>query len=89
MENKKLTINNIDTIREEIECNYYGAVKTTVLNLIETSYEDELENNKIEISYIDEIVSRVVESEDFNDYVDSIIQNEIANVFKENNINVD
>lgn len=89
MENKKLTINNIDTIREETECNYYGAVKTTVLNLIETSYEDELEKNKIEISYIDKIVNRVIDSEEFNDYVDSIIQNEIANVFKENNINVD
>lgn len=89
MEHKKLTIDNIDTIRDETSCNYYGAVKTTVLNLIEASYEDELENNKIEISYIDKIVNRVIESEEFNDYVDSFIQNEITNVFKKNNINVD
>ena len=88
MKHKKLTINNIDSIRNKIKGNYYETIKAKVLNFIEVSYEEELENNKIAMSYIDEIVNGVVENEDFNDYVDSFIQNEITNVFKQNNVEV-
>lgn len=86
MKNEKLTMDNIDDIRDELNGNYYEAVKSTVLNLVEVSYEEELENNKIDINSIDKIVNRIVESDEFNDYIDSFIQDEIRNVFKENEI---
>ncbi len=86
MINEKLTINNIDEIRDKLEGNYYNTIKSTVLNLVEVSYKEELENNKIDINSIDKIVNRVVESDEFNDYIDSFIQDEIKNVFIENEI---
>lgn len=86
MNDEKLTIDNIDEIRDELDSNYYDAIKATVLNLVEVSYKKELENNKIDINSIDKIVNRIVESDEFNDYMDSFIQDEIRNVFKENEI---
>lgn len=86
MDNEKLTIDNIDDIRDELNGNYYESVKSTVLNLVEVSYEEELENNKIDINSIDKIVNRIVESDEFNDYIDSFIQDEIRKVFIENEI---
>jgi len=86
MINEKLTIDNIDDIRDELNGNYYEFVKNTVLNLVEVSYEEELENNKIDINSIDKIVNRIVGSDEFNDYIDSFIQDEIRKVFVENEI---
>lgn len=86
MDNEKLTIDNIDDIKDELNGNYYESVKSTVLNLVEVSYEEELENNKIDINSIDKIVNRIVESDEFNDYIDSFIQDEIRKVFIENEI---
>ncbi len=86
MNNEKLTTDNIDDIRDELNGNYYESVKSTVLNLVEISYEEELKNNKIDINSIDKIVSRIVESDEFNDYIDSFIQDEIRKVFVENEI---
>ena len=86
MENERLTMDNIDKYRDELSGNYYDAVKNTVLNLIEVSYEKELNSNKIDINSIDKIVNRIVENEEFNDYIDSYIQDEIFKVFIENKI---
>lgn len=86
MDNEKLTIDNIDAYRDELNGNYYDAVKSTVLNLVEVSYEEELESNKINTKSIDKIVNRIVESDEFNDYIDSFIQDEIKKVFIEDEI---
>ena len=86
MSNEKLTMDNIDKYRDELNGNYYDAVKNTVLNLMEVSYENELDSNKIDINSIDEIVNRIVESDEFNDYIDSYIRDEIKKVFIENEI---
>lgn len=86
MNNEKLTIDNIDNIRDRLNGNYYEVVKSTVLNLVEVSYEEELANNKIDINSIDKIVNRIVESDEFNDYIDSFIQDEMRKVFIENEI---
>lgn len=77
---------NIDDIRDKLNGNYYDAVKTTVLNLIEVSYENELVSNRIDINSIDKIVNKIVESDEFNDYIDSFIQDEIEKVFIEDEI---
>ena len=86
MSKEKLTVDNIDDYRDELNGNYYDAVKATVLNLIEVSYENELDSNKIDISSIDKIVNRIVESDEFNNYIDSYIQDEIKKVFIEDKI---
>ena len=86
MSKEKLTVDNIDDYRDELNGNYYDAVKATVLNLIEVSYENELDSNKIDISSIDKIVNRIVESDEFNDYIDCYIQDEIKKVFIEDKI---
>lgn len=86
MSNEKLTMDNIDRHRDELNGNYYDAVKTTVLNLIEVSYENELNSNKIDINSIDKIVNRIVESDEFNDYIDFYIRDEIKKVFIEDEI---
>lgn len=86
MSKEKLTVDNIDDYRDELNGNYYDAVKVTVLNLIEVSYENELDSNKIDISSIDKIVNRIVESDEFNNYIDSYIQDEIKKVFIEDKI---
>lgn len=77
---------NIDDIRDKLNGNYYDVVKTTVLNLIEVSYENELVSNRIDINSIDKIVNKIVESDEFNDYIDSFIQDEIEKVFIEDEI---
>lgn len=77
---------NIDDIRDKLNGNYYDAVKTTVLNLIEVSYENELISNRIDINSINKIVNKIVESDEFNDYIDSFIQDEIEKVFIEDEI---
>lgn len=77
---------NIDDIRDKLNGNYYDAVKTTVLNLIEVSYENELVSNRIDINSINKIVNKIVESDEFNDYIDSFIQDEIEKVFIEDEI---
>lgn len=84
--NKIVNEDNIDDIRDKLNGNYYDAVKTTVLNLIEVSYENELVSNRIDINSIDKIVNKIVESDEFNDYIDSFIQDEIEKVFIENEI---
>ena len=86
MSKEKLTVDNIDDYRDELNGNYYDAIKATVLNLIEVSYENELDSNKIDISSIDKIVNRIVESDEFNDYIDCYIQDEIKKVFIEDKI---
>ena len=86
MSKEKLTVDNIDDYRDELNGNYYDAVKATVLNLIEVSYENELDSNKIDISSIDKIVNRIVESDEFNNYIDSYIQDELNKVFIEDKI---
>lgn len=86
MNSEKLAINNIDNIRDELNGNFYESIKVAVLNLVEVSYKNELENNKIDINSIDKIVNRLIDSDEFNDYIDSFIQDEIRNVFREDEI---
>lgn len=86
MNDEKLTIDNIDDIRDKLNCNFNDVLKGIVLNLVEVSYENELEKNKIDVKSIDEIVDRLLDSDEFNDYIDSFIQDEIRKVFKENEV---
>lgn len=86
MENDKITLDNIDDIRDKIDGSWEDAVKNSILNFLEVSYEDSLKEGKITINDLEEMTTKIVEKEDFNDTIDSFIQNEMADYLEKRNI---
>lgn len=86
MEDNKITLDNIDYIRDKIDGSWENAVKSTILNFLEVSYEEQLESGKINVEVLETITTNIVEREEFNNYIDSFIQEEMEIYLQKNNI---
>ena len=83
---KIINEDNIDEFRDKIDINYSDSIKSSSLNLLETSYSYILESNRFNEDMLNDIAYNVCGNEDFNNHMDSLIMREIEECARENDI---
>lgn len=79
-----INVANLEDIRYETPGNLQDAIKHTILNIIECSYEKILDSEKFTEANLEEISYRIHENEELNDFIDGLIYEELDK-FKEKN----
>ena len=83
---KIINEDNIDDFRDKIDSSYSDSIKSSALNLLETSYSYILESNRFNEEMLNDIAYNVCGNEDFNNHMDSLIMREIEECARENDI---
>ncbi|WP_304683116.1 hypothetical protein [uncultured Clostridium sp.] len=89
MEDNRITLDNIDDIRNEINGNLSDTIKCIILSFIEGNYENELKSGKITTNHLEKMTNKIVEGKEFNSYIDDIdsyIQDEMREYLEKNNV---
>lgn len=81
MQNRRITWDNFEEIEEKVEDNY---IKSTILNFLETSFEEKINNSQITEEDINKIAERVVDNDELNDFLSSLVLDELNRFFNIN-----
>lgn len=83
---KIINKNNIIKYKQQLKSNYQDSIKTSILEIIETAYEELLENNIFTEEMLDDMAYNIRNDDNFNDYLDSLIECEIEECIKNNDL---
>lgn len=85
-ERRIINLENINEYRQKIKGNFYNSIKSQILQLIEFSHKELLENNNLTEEDLEDITNSVVDSDELDDYINRTIRDEINNYIKENEL---
>lgn len=83
---KIINKNNIRKYKQQLKSNYQDSIKTSILEIVETAYEELLENNNFTEEMLDDMAYNIRNDDNFNNYLDSLIEYEIEECIKINDL---